>query len=233
MSPLNMNIEQNSRYDALVNTLNMFAAEVASEPLAFGTALDKLDHSTYTFTATLAILPFLQPIPLGFFALIGSATFIAMGLQLFTGKPTLVLPQKIRHVTLGLRTRQNLVGTCLNIMQFCRKFSRPRLGFLVQGQLGEKIGGFIMIAVGVLLAVPLGGVVPFKNLFPSLAVLLYCTGETEQDGLMTILAFVCLILTIVFYGLLIYIAYRFGAAAINHFFWDELAAINNQLHHAL
>lgn len=228
--------EADHRYDALVNTLHMFAAEVSSEPLAFGAALDKLDkldHSTYTFTATLAILPFLQPIPLGFFALIGSATFIAMGRQLFRGAPALKLPQRIRNVTLGLRTRQNLVATCLNIMYFCRKFTKPRLGFLVQGKLGEKIGGFIFIAVGVLLAVPLGGVVPFKNLFPSLAVLLFCTGEREQDGLMAVLAFVCLILTVVFYALLIYAAYRFGAAAINHFFWDELAAINNQLHHVL
>jgi len=222
-----------SRYDALVNTLNIFAAEVTNEPLAFGAALDKLDHSAYTLTATLAILPFLQPIPLGFFALIGSAAFIAMGLQLFKGEPNLVLPQKIRNVTLGQRTRQNLVRTCLNILNICRKLTKPRLVFLVQGQLGEKIGGFIFIAVGVLVAVPLGGIVPFKNLFPSLAVLLYCTGETEQDGLMAILALICLILTVVFYSLLIYAVYRFGVAAINHFFWDELAAFNNQLHHVL
>ncbi len=225
--------ESDNRYNALENTLNMFAAEVSSEPLAFGVALDKLnklDHSTYTFTATLAILPFLQPIPLGFFALVGSAAFIAMGLQLFKGKPSLMLPQKIRNVTLGQRTRQNLVRTCLSIIHFCRKLAKPRLSFLVQGKLGEKIGGFIFIAVGVLVAVPLGGVVPFKNLFPSLAVLLYCTGEIEQDGLMAIFAFVCLILTVLFYSLLIYVVYRFGAAAISHFFSDALESAKNQLH---
>ncbi|MGB2832631.1 MAG: hypothetical protein WBC07_06730, partial [Methylotenera sp.] len=62
-----------SRFHELVATLESFAAPAITEPLAFGEAMDKLDNKAYTFTATLAVLPFLQPIPLGFFALIGSA----------------------------------------------------------------------------------------------------------------------------------------------------------------
>jgi hypothetical protein len=189
------------------------------EPLAFGEAMDKLDNKAYTFTATLTVLPFLQPIPLGFFALIGSAAFIALGLQLFQGEQALVLPNKIRAVTLSLRVRQALVTTCLKIIGFFLRFTKPRLSFLIQGKLGQQIGGFIFIAVGVLVAIPLGGVVPFKNLFPSLAVLFYCTGEIERDGLMAIFALICLVLTVIFYSLLIYIVWKFGAAAISHFFW--------------
>lgn len=208
-----------NRYDDLVTTLHQFSAPAATEPLAFGEAMDKLDHKAYTFAATLAVLPFLQPIPLGFFALIGSAAFIALGLQLYKGEQTLVLPPKIRAVALSLRMRQGLVKTCLSIIGFFRRFTKPRLGFLVEGKLGQQIGGCIFMAVGVLVAIPLGGIVPFKNLFPSLAVLFYCTGDLEHDGLMTIFAVICLLLTVVFYSLLIYIVWKFGAAAINHFFW--------------
>ncbi len=208
-----------SSYHELVTTLETFAAPAAEEPLAFGKAIDKLGAGAYTFTATLAVLPFLQPIPLGFFALIGSAAFIALGLQLFKGEQHLAIPQKIRDVTLSLRMRQALVTTCLKIIGFCRRFARSRLSFLVAGKLSEQIGGFIFIAVGVLVAIPLGGVVPFKNLFPSLAVLFYCVGVVEQDGLMTVLSFICLLLTVIFYSLLIYIFWKFGAAAINHFLW--------------
>ncbi len=208
-----------NRYDDLVTTLNLFAAPAATEPLAFGEAMDKLDHQAYTFTATLAVLPFLQPIPLGFFALIGSAAFIALGLQLYKGEQALVLPPKIRAVTLSLRMRQGLVKTCLSIIGFCRRFTKPRLSFLVEGKLGQQLGGFIFMAVGVLVAIPLGGIVPFKNLFPSLAVLFYCTGDIEHDGLMAIFALLCLLLTVVFYSLLIYVVWKFGAAALSHFFW--------------
>lgn len=211
-----------SRYEELVHTLNMFCAQAEIEPLAFGTALDKLnrldklDHSAYTFTATLAVLPFLQPLPLGFFALIGSATFIALGVQLLKNEPKLLLPQKIRNLTLGLRTRQALVITCLKIIGFFHRFSKPRLRFLVEGQAGRQLGGMIYIAVGLLLAVPLGGVVPFKNFFPSLAVLFHGSAEVEQDGLMMLLALTCLMLTVIIYTLLIYLAWKFGSMAVNH-----------------
>jgi hypothetical protein len=140
-------------------------------------------------------------------------------LQLFRGEQVLVLPQKIRDVALGLRTRRVLVNTCLKIIGFCRRLTKPRLSVLVTGKLGQQIGGFIFIAVGVLVAIPLGGVVPFKNLFPSLAILFYCTGEIEQDGLMAIFALICLVLCVAFYGLLIYVVWQFGAAAVSQFFW--------------
>ncbi|MGB4812571.1 MAG: exopolysaccharide biosynthesis protein [Methylophilaceae bacterium] len=208
-----------SRYEELVTTLQNFAKLATTEPLAFGDALDKLDNKAYTFTATIAVLPFLQPIPLGFFALIGSAAFIALGLQLYRGEQVLSLPEKIRRVTLSQRTRQTLTSTCLTIIKFFRHFTKERLSFLVQGKLGQQIGGFIFMAVGVLVAIPLGGVVPFKNLFPSLAILFFCTGEIEKDGLMAVFALICLMLTLIFYGLLIYIVWKFGAAAISHFFW--------------
>lgn len=208
-----------SRYNDLIATLNTFATPAKVEPLAFGEAMDQLDDKAYTFTATLAVLPFLQPIPLGFFALIGSTAFIALGLQLFKGEKVLVLPQKIRDVTLSLRIRQALVKTCLKIIGFFRRFSKPRLSYLVKGKLSQQIGGGIFIAVGVLVAIPLGGVVPFKNTLPSLAVLFYCTGEIECDGLMVVLALLCLVLTVVFYSLLIFIVWKFGVAAISHFFW--------------
>jgi hypothetical protein len=86
--------------------------------------------------------------------------------------------------------------------------------------LGRKIGGFIFISVGILIAIPLGGVVPFKNLFPSLAILFYCTAEIEQDGLMVIFSLICLVLTVIFYSLLIYFVWVFGETAIRHFFWN-------------
>lgn len=208
-----------SRYDELVATLKNFSEQSQVEPLAFGDAMDALDDKAYTFTATIAVLPFLQPIPLGFFALIGSAAFIALGLQLYNGEQILSLPEKIRKVTLSQRTRQTLTNTCLKIIGFFRRFTKIRLSYLVEGKLGQQLGGVIFIAVGVLVAVPTGGVVPFKNFFPSLAVLFFCTGETEKDGLMAIFALLCLLLTVIFYCLLFYIVWKFGAAAINHFFW--------------
>jgi hypothetical protein len=209
-----------NHFHDLVITLQDFAAPAKVEPLNFGSAIDKLGSDAYTFIATLAVLPFLQPIPLGVFSLIGSSAFIALGLQLFKGEQNLALPQKIRNVTISFQMRHRLASTCLKIISFCRCFTKPRLSFLVRDKLGRKIGGFIFISVGILIAIPLGGVVPFKNLFPSLAILFYCTAEIEQDGLMVIFSLICLVLTVIFYSLLIYFVWVFGETAIRHFFWN-------------
>ena len=205
-----------SRYDELAKTLHAFAAPVTHEPMPFGSAVDQLDHSAYTLTATLMALPFLQPIPLGLFALVGSAAFIALGFQLLKGETPLQLPAKIRAVTLNIKVRRTLVNICLRILKVCRCMSKPRLAFLVEGNLGRRLGGLIFIGVGLLVAIPLGGVVPFKNLFPGLAVLLYCTGEMERDGFMVILALCCLLLTVILYSALLYLVWKFGTIALEY-----------------
>lgn len=205
-----------SRYDELAKTLHAFAAPASHEPMPFGSAVDQLDSSAYTLTATLMALPFLQPIPLGLFALVGSAAFIALGVQLFKGQTPLQLPAKIRAVTLNIKLRRTLVNICLRILKVCRYISKPRLAFLIEGRVGRRLGGLIFISVGLLVAIPLGGVVPFKNLFPGLAVLLYCTGEMERDGFMVILALCCLLLTVILYSALLYLVWKFGTIALEY-----------------
>jgi len=208
-----------SRYDDLIATLTRFAKQTNHEPVSIGEALDTLNEEAYPFTATLITLPFLQPFPLGFFALIGSAAYLTLGWQLYQHQTSLVLPDKLRNVALKKGLRTALVSTCITILDFMRKLARPRFSSLASGRINQKLSGIILMSVGVLVAVPLGGFIPFKNFFPSLAVLCYCTAETEQDGLMLIFAFVCLALSVLFYGIIFYLFWKFGVAAVQHFFW--------------
>jgi hypothetical protein len=208
-----------SRYDELIATLNSFAKKTNHEPLKIGEALDTLHEEAYPFTATLITLPFLQPFPLGFFALIGSAAYLTLGWQLYQHKDTLDLPDKLRNVALKHGLRVALVSTCLTILGFVRKLAKPRLSTFVSGAASKQLGGIILMSVGILVAIPLGGIIPFKNFFPSLAVLCYCTAETEQDGIMIILAFVCLLLSVLFYAGIFYLFWKFGVATVQHYFW--------------
>lgn len=208
-----------SGYDVLVETLTNFSQTAEMEPLKFGDAIDKLDTQAYPFVATIISLPFLQPFPLGFFALIGTAAYWTLGWQLYNNNQTLTLPEKVRNVAIKQSVRKGMVATCLKMLGFIRKLSKTRMTWLLNGLTGQKIGGVIFMAIGVLLAIPLGGVIPFKNLFPSLAVLFYSTAKVEEDGLMVIMAIVCLFLTVIFYGLLFFLFWKFGAAAVEQYLW--------------
>jgi len=206
-----------SHYDELVATLERFAEQAKTQPLTLGEALDSLDEAAYALIALILVLPFLQPVPLGPLTVLGGLTFAVLGWQLWRGHESPVLPEKIRAVALNEKSWRILVKICLKVVGFCRKFTRPRLTTLIAGDKGQKIGAFVLMAAGLLMAIPFG-VLPFNNFLPGLAILFYCFGELEDDGLMVIIAFAWLLITTVYFGLFFFGLWYFGSGAIGHWF---------------
>jgi len=186
-------------YQTLVDVINRFAEQAKTRPLTLGEALDTLDEAAYAFIAIILVLPFLQPLPLGPLTVLGGVTFATLGWQLFHGHESPVLPEKIRAVELSEHSWRVLAKVCLKILGFCRKFTKPRYSYLVSGRKGQKIGGFVLLAGGGLMAIPFG-VLPLNNLLPGLAILFYGIGELEEDGLMVFVAFFWLIVTVVYFS---------------------------------
>jgi hypothetical protein len=203
-------------YATLVKTLQQFAEQAKHKPLTLGEALDTLDEAGYAFIAIILVLPFLQPLPLGPITVLGGVAFATLGWQLFRGHESPVLPEKLRAVEFSENTWQVLVNVCLKILGFCRKFTKPRHLTLVNGKRGQKVGGFILMAGGALMAIPFG-VLPLNNMLPGLAILFYCIGELEEDGLMFYIAFFWLIVTVVYFGAFFFMLWYFGKEALAMF----------------
>jgi hypothetical protein len=203
-----------SDYETLVATLHRFAEESKHKPLTLGEAIDSLDEAAYAFIAVILALPFVQPVPLGPITVIGGVTFAALGWQLLRGHESPVLPQKVRGVVLGERTWRILVKVCLKILGFCRKFTRPRLTHLVSNRKGQKLGGAILMAGGLLMAIPFVIPLPFNNALPALAILFYGFAELEDDGLMVFISFFWLILTLVYFTVFFSALWFFGQEAV-------------------
>ena len=203
-------------YATLVKTLQQFAEQSKLKPLTLGEALDTLDEAGYAFIAIILVLPFLQPLPLGPITVLGGIAFATLGWQLFRGHESPVLPEKLRALEFSAPTWQILVNVCLKILGFCRKFTKPRYQSLVNGKRGQKIGGFILLAGGALMAIPFG-VLPLNNLLPGLAILFYCIGELEEDGLMFYIAFFWLIFTVIYFCAFFFMLWYFGKEALAMF----------------
>ncbi|HZV98589.1 MAG TPA: exopolysaccharide biosynthesis protein [Methylophilaceae bacterium] len=206
-----------STYENIVTTLTRFAEQAKTQPLNLGQALDSLDEAAYSFIALILVLPFMQPIPLGPLTVIGGLTFATLGWQLWRGHESPVLPRRIRTVVMSEKTWRILVSVCLKIVGFCHKFTRPRYTFLVTGQQGQKIGALVMISAGLLMAIPFG-LLPFNNFLPGLAVLFYCIGQLEEDGLMVIISFFWLAVTAIYFGAFFFGLWYFGSEALGRWF---------------
>ncbi len=203
-------------YATLVKHLQQFAEQSKHKPLTLGEALDALDEAGYAFIAIILVLPFLQPVPLGPITVLGGVAFATLGWQLFHGHESPVLPEKLRALELSEHTWQILVKVCLKILGFCRKFTKTRHLALVNGKRGQKMGGFILLASGALMAIPFG-VLPLNNVLPGLAILFYCIGELESDGFMFYIAFFWLILTVVYFVAFFTMLWFFGKEALAMF----------------
>ena len=203
-------------YATLVKTLNQFAEQSKIKPLTLGEALDSLDEASYALISIILVLPFLQPLPLGPITVIGGIAFATLGWQLMRGHDSPVLPQKVRNIEFSEKTWRILVNVCLKVLGFCKKFTKPRYLTLVNGKKGQKIGGFILLAAGTLMAIPFG-VLPLNNLLPGLAILFYCIGELESDGLMYFIAFFWLIVTVIYFSVFFFALWFFGQEALEFF----------------
>lgn len=202
-----------SDYQTLVANLNRFAEQAKTRPLTLGEALDTLDKAAYAYIAIILALPLMQPIPTGPLSVIGGLTFVALGWQMLRGHESPVLPQKARAVVLSAKKWHLLVKVLLKILGFCRKFTKPRLEHLVNGRKGQKMGGYILLAGGLLMAIPFG-VLPFNNTLPGLAILFYGFGELEQDGLMVYVAFFWLVVSVIYFTLFFFMLWYFGNEAL-------------------
>ena len=202
-------------YDQVVATLNRFAEQAKIRPLTLGEALDSLDHAAFALIAMILALPYLQPVPMGPITVLGGLTYAVLGWQLLRGHESPALPERMRAVEMSEKTWRILTKVCLKVVKLVNKFTRPRLTWLTAGSRGQKIGGFILVTAGLLMAIPFG-VLPFNNTLPGFAVLFYAFGQFERDGLMVLISFVWLALTALYFGYFFYLVWYFGAEAIHH-----------------
>lgn len=186
-------------YERLVANLSRFEQEAKVRPLTLGEALDSLEGTAYALIALILVIPFVQPLPLGPITVLGGVTFAALGWQMWRGHTSPILPAKIRNVEMSEKSWRTLGNACLKIVNFCHKFTKPRMLHLVEGRQGQKIGGMIFMVSGLLMAIPFG-VLPLNNTLPGLAILFVCLGDMESDGLMTVVAIGWIIVTVLYFS---------------------------------
>lgn len=201
----------------LLDILKHFSDRAATQPLTLGEVADGLGGSSFSLLCIILSLPFLTPVSLGPLATIGGVTLAAIAWQLVRGDAAPSLPARIRAIEMSPKIWQALLATCAKIVGFCSRFSRPRYRRWVDGAPGARLRGFLIIAAGLLMAVPLFGL-PFNNALPALAIIVVCLAELEDDGLM-LWAGVALTAASAVYilGVLVAVAF-FGTEAIKKFF---------------
>ena len=207
-------MDSKSENSAAVRPIDAALAECLARAQGDGIGLEEtletLGPASFCFICLLLAMPFLQPVPLGPYTMISGMTFIAAGAQMARGRKTPVLPKGIRQLRLHGKGWITALKLCQRALKLGRRFTRPRHEAWVTGRSGEKLIGWLILAGGVLLAVPVANL-PFNNAFPALMILFASLAWLERDGLMVIFSLISGVLSALYFIVVGLLIWFFGA----------------------
>jgi hypothetical protein len=165
----------------------MFSAELRAlivrfdnRPVRLSEILEATQGRGYHLLLLLIALPFVGPIPLpGFSIPFGFAVTLLGGRLALGRKPW--LPKRLLERELPPHTLAKWLGGVSRIMRGVEYFLRPRLGFVPEHAVFNRIGGLLIAISGLMLMLPFP--LPFSNSLPAWTVILLSAGALGRDGL--------------------------------------------------
>lgn len=190
--------------------LDQLADGPPGDQLALGNLLDGLGPRGFGVLLFLAIPPSFFP---GVAALIGSPVVMLVGLHLLLLRPHLWLPGFIArrgpHRELIIRFEHRFAPWLARL----ERWVKPRWEGMIDHPLASSFTGFLLVLLGVLLALP----IPFTNLLFALLLLLIALALLERDGRLLVVSWLAGSMAVLVIGILSGELARRTASWIDHF----------------
>ncbi len=199
-------------YKQVILDLQQLVDECRDEGVNLAEFFLKMQALGFALISMVLAMPFLQPLPLGPFGTVAGVSLLALGWQMYRGRKTPVLPQKLLNANVRGRVFSWPLAFSIRVLKFCRKFCRPRLQHLVTGERGRKACGLLIAIGGLLMCAPFIAV-PFNNMLPAAIAFFAALAELERDGALVWVARGFLVLTLLFFSGIIVALFFLGAEA--------------------
>ena len=179
--------------------LRQLEQEFCARPARISEILAATQGRGFNLLLLLIGLPFVTPIPLPGLAGPFGLVVALIGARLAIGQRPW-LPNKILQHELPARFISRLLGAVSRIVCWFELMLRPRLNFLHERWIYQRIAGTLILLSGLFLLLPLP--IPLANGLPALTVVLLAAGAMEKDGLFFLVGCAMFMLTVAFFLLL-------------------------------
>lgn len=163
-------------------------------PMTLGELVHRMRHQGFGLIVVFICLPFLQPLPLGALSTVMGPCLALLGVQFARRRKELDLPAWIGNRRLEPRTIHILLGAARKFFALAEKVSRPRWRTLVRS---ERATGAGIALCGAFLTLPFP--IPLSNMICAGPAALLALGALEEDGLLALIGWLGLLLTISFH----------------------------------
>jgi hypothetical protein len=179
--------------------LNGIAVRFADRPARLQEVLEATEGRGFDLLLLFIGLPFLTPLAFPGLSTPFGLVAAFVGARLALGRRPW-LPARLQQRQLPPRFTARVLGAATRVVRWLEALARPRLHFVHEQAVFQRLAGALVMSSGLLLALPLP--IPLTNTFPALTIILVAVGALERDGLFFLAGCVMFAVTVAYFSLL-------------------------------
>lgn len=191
----------------LSHLLTSIIDDIQGETITLRELLERCGREGMLMVCAIACLPFLIPVSIPGVSTVFGAGIVLLACALFLNRLPW-LPQRIQDKALDAQKLKPVLHKGAAWVAKIDRWLQPRWPALTTGPM-QRFNSAVLVFGGLLLMAPLG-LIPFSNTVPAVGILLLTVGMMQRDGLFVLLGYLGHILTVVYFGVLAYLAWIGG-----------------------
>jgi hypothetical protein len=210
-----MSVEFKERDESMREALTRTIDDIDGTSVTLRSLLAHIGEHGLLILCALLTVPFLLPVSIPGVSTVFGLAIILISIALLTNR-TPWIPRQLMDRPIDAEKLVPILRKGTALVERIEKVIKPRLTWLTDGGMASRLNGFGILLGGVLLIFPLG-LIPFSNTLPAFAILFLCLGVSQRDGAFVMAGYGLLVATIVYFGVLAYLAVAAGRGIASMF----------------
>lgn len=186
--------------------------DIQGETITLRELLERCGREGMLMVCAIACLPFLIPVSIPGVSTVFGAAIVLLAFALFLNRLPW-LPQRILDKRMDAQKLKPVLVKGVNVVGKMDRWLRPRWTGLTTAPM-QRLNSAVLVFGGLLLMAPLG-LIPFSNTVPAVGILLLTVGMMQRDGVFVLLGYLGHVLTVVYFGVLAYLAWIGGTFVLS------------------
>ncbi len=203
-----MAVEFQNAEATLSATLARTAQSLNSEKVTVRQLMESVGEQGLLFFCMVLTIPFLLPVSIPGVSTVFGLVIILIGVGVTLNRLPW-LPGRLMQRQMNATDLREALVKGSNVFSRLDRIVRPRLTWLTEGAVINRVNGLALIFGAILLLFPFG-LIPFSNTLPALAILFLAVGMLQRDGYFILLGYIMLVVTVIYFGGLILAAIAAG-----------------------
>ena len=191
----------------LSHLLTSIINDIHGDTITLRKLLERCGREGMLLVCAIGCLPFLIPVSIPGVSTVFGAAIVLLSTALFLDRLPW-LPQRILDKDLDANKLKPVLHKGVGMVGKLDRWLQPRWSGLTTSPM-QRVNSAVLVFGGLLLMAPLG-LIPFSNTVPAVGILLLTVGMMQRDGVFVLLGYLGHVLTVVYFGVLAYLAWVGG-----------------------